>query len=95
MINMVLPVIILAIVGPFVFVLPVESGEKIGFALTVLLNMSVVMTIVSDNIPPISTQTCQLSTIYICLKRYALNLHLALAISVTKTYRHLNKNFPY
>ena len=61
MVNMVLPVIILAVLGAFVFVLPVESGEKIGFALTILLSMSVVMTIVSDNIPPISTQTCQLS----------------------------------
>ncbi|XP_052802455.1 neuronal acetylcholine receptor subunit beta-3-like [Mya arenaria] len=61
MMNMILPVIILAVVGAFVFVLPIESGEKIGFALTILLSMSVVMTTVSDNIPPISTQTCQLS----------------------------------
>ncbi|XP_052798646.1 neuronal acetylcholine receptor subunit beta-3-like isoform X2 [Mya arenaria] len=37
------------------------SGEKNGYALTILLSMSVIMTIVSDAIPPISTQTCQLS----------------------------------
>ncbi|XP_052798645.1 neuronal acetylcholine receptor subunit beta-3-like isoform X1 [Mya arenaria] len=61
LINMILPVIFLAIVGTFVFVLPVESGEKNGYALTILLSMSVIMTIVSDAIPPISTQTCQLS----------------------------------
>lgn len=47
--------------GTMVFVLPVESGEKNGFSLTILLSMSVVMTILSDHIPPISTQTCQLS----------------------------------
>ncbi|XP_052783169.1 neuronal acetylcholine receptor subunit beta-3-like [Mya arenaria] len=61
LINMILPVIFLAIVGSFVFVLPVESGEKNGFALTILLSMSVILTIVSDAIPPISTQTSQLS----------------------------------
>ena len=59
--NMILPVIILAILGTFVFVLPVESGEKNGYALTILLSMSVVMTILSDSIPPISTETCILS----------------------------------
>ena len=59
--NMILPVIILAILGTFVFVLPVESGEKNGYALTILLSMSVVMTIVADSIPPISSETCILS----------------------------------
>ncbi|XP_060556969.1 neuronal acetylcholine receptor subunit alpha-7-like [Ruditapes philippinarum] len=63
LLNMLLPVIILATMAPFVFILPVESGEKIGFALTILLSLSVVMTIVSDNIPPTSTHICVLSMI--------------------------------
>lgn len=65
--NMLLPVIVLAVMAPFVFVLPVESGEKIGFALTILLSLSVVMTIVSDNIPPTSTHVCVLSKYMIYL----------------------------
>ena len=64
LLNMLLPVIVLAIMAPFVFVLPVESGEKNGFALTILLSLSVVMTIVSDNIPPTSTHICILSKIF-------------------------------
>jgi hypothetical protein len=64
LLNMLLPVIILATMAPFVFILPVESGEKIGFALTILLSLSVVMTIVSDNIPPTSTHICVLSKLY-------------------------------
>ncbi|KAL4225158.1 hypothetical protein ACF0H5_015851 [Mactra antiquata] len=59
--NMLLPVIILAVMAPFVFLLPAASGEKIGYALTILLSLSVVMTLVSDNIPPTSTNTCILS----------------------------------
>lgn len=59
--NMVMPVIVLAVMEPFVFMLPVESGEKIGYALTILLSLSVVMTLVSDSIPPTSTPVCILS----------------------------------
>ena len=61
LLTMVLPVIFLALLGAFVFMLPVECGEKIGFGLTILLSLSVVMTIVSDNIPPVSSSTCILS----------------------------------
>ncbi|XP_045176874.2 neuronal acetylcholine receptor subunit alpha-9-like [Mercenaria mercenaria] len=61
LLNMLLPVVILAVMAPFVFILPVESGEKIGYALTILLSLSVVMTLVSDSIPPTSTNICVLS----------------------------------
>ncbi|KAH3889890.1 hypothetical protein DPMN_013957 [Dreissena polymorpha] len=59
--NLIIPFIVIALLGTFVFVLPVESGEKLGFALTILLSMSVVMSTVSEAIPPISTNTCKLS----------------------------------
>ena len=55
-----MPIVLLAILGPFAFVLPVGGGQH-GLAMTILLSMSVMMTILSDSIPPISTQTCQLS----------------------------------
>ena len=70
LITLLVPVIMLALLGPLVFVLPVESGEKIGFALTILLSLSVVMTILSDHIPPISTQTCLLSTYRVYVQPY-------------------------
>jgi hypothetical protein len=59
--NMILPVIVLALMAPFVFILPVESGEKMGYCLTILLSLSVVMTLVSESIPPTSTHICVLS----------------------------------
>ena len=58
---MIIPVVLLAILGAFEFALPVESGEKVGFALTILLSLSVVLGLVSDKIPPTSTNTCILS----------------------------------
>ena len=61
LLNMLLPVLFLNALGIFVFILPAESGEKISYSLTILLSLSVVMTLVSDNIPPTSTHTCLLS----------------------------------
>ena len=55
--NMILPVILLAILGTFSFIL--KDGS--GYSLTILLSMSVVMTILTRHIPPISTETCILS----------------------------------
>ena len=51
LINILLPIIVLALLTPVVFVLPKNSGERVGYAITMLLAISVYMTIVSDNLP--------------------------------------------
>ncbi|XP_060562210.1 5-hydroxytryptamine receptor 3A-like [Ruditapes philippinarum] len=51
LINILLPIIVLATLTPLVFVLPKKSGERVGYAITMLLAISVYMTIVSDNLP--------------------------------------------
>ncbi|XP_069131626.1 neuronal acetylcholine receptor subunit alpha-3-like [Argopecten irradians] len=50
-INMILPVCFLCVINIFVFFLPVESGERIGFSITLLLSVAVFMTILSDSLP--------------------------------------------
>ena len=57
-INMLIPVSLMAILIAFVFKLPVESGEKIGFSLTVLLSYAVYLTLISDHIPSTSVTLC-------------------------------------
>ena len=52
------PVALMAILISFVFKLPVDSGEKIGFSLTVLLSYAVYLTLISDNIPSTSVTVC-------------------------------------
>ena len=49
--NVLLPILFLALLNPLVFVLPVFSGERIGFAITALLAVSVYMTILGDYLP--------------------------------------------
>ncbi|XP_069118891.1 neuronal acetylcholine receptor subunit alpha-5-like [Argopecten irradians] len=64
--NTLFPVALMAVLSAMVFKLPVESGEKIGFALTVLLAYAVYLTLISDNIPSTSVSVCYLS-IYLSL----------------------------
>ena len=45
------PIIILHVLSPFVFLLPVESGEKISMSITLLLAQTVSMSGIADVLP--------------------------------------------
>ncbi|KAL4225081.1 hypothetical protein ACF0H5_015775 [Mactra antiquata] len=92
LLNMLLPVIILAVMAPFVFMLPPASGEKIGYALTILLSLSVVMTLVSDNIPPTSTHTCILS-VYLLLTFMICSLETVLTVWTCRIHDSCGKDY--
>ena len=50
-INALLPILFLCLLNVLVFVLPAESGERVSFAITVLLSIAVFMTIVANTLP--------------------------------------------
>ncbi|XP_041362023.1 neuronal acetylcholine receptor subunit beta-2-like [Gigantopelta aegis] len=52
-----LPIILNSILMISAFLLPIDSGERLTFSLTVLLAYVVLLTIVTNNLPPISTRT--------------------------------------
>lgn len=45
------PTVAFGLLNPLVFLLPVESGERVGLAMTILLSYAVFLTIVSASIP--------------------------------------------
>ncbi|XP_033745064.1 acetylcholine receptor subunit alpha-like [Pecten maximus] len=51
LVSVVIPVIMLAFVNLFVFILPFNSGERASYSITVLLAFTVYMTVVSDRMP--------------------------------------------
>jgi hypothetical protein len=63
--NTIIPMFLLVSMTCFVFRIPVDAGEKLGYSLTVLLAFAVYLTLVSDNIPTTSTNTS-----YICTYAY-------------------------
>lgn len=58
--NTMFPVALMAFLIPMVFKLHPDAGEKIGFALTVLLAYAVYLTMISDSIPSTSFTPCYL-----------------------------------
>ncbi|XP_033728749.1 acetylcholine receptor subunit delta-like [Pecten maximus] len=64
--NTLTPTILLAFLSCMAFKLPPESGERIGYSLTVLLSYAVYLTLVSTNIPTTSVNTSLLS-VYLVL----------------------------
>ena len=55
--NSLVPMVLLAFLSAMVFKLPPDSGEKMGFSLTVLLAYPVYLTIISDDMSSTSTST--------------------------------------
>lgn len=62
LLSTILPLFFLVSMTCFVFKIPVDAGEKLGYCLTVLLAFAVYLTLVSDNIPTTSTSTSYLCT---------------------------------
>ena len=52
-----MPIVLNSILMNAVFALPIDSGEKMGYCLTVLLSYVVFLTWVTENLPPVSTDT--------------------------------------
>ncbi|XP_060593613.1 5-hydroxytryptamine receptor 3A-like isoform X2 [Ruditapes philippinarum] len=67
LINIFMPIIVLALLTPVVFILPKKSGERVGYSITMLLAISVYMTIVSEHLPHNSQPMPLISVmIFIC-----------------------------
>ena len=54
-INIVIPIVFLSLINPVVFLLPHESGERVAFSVTILLSFTVILNVVSDNVPKTSS----------------------------------------
>ena len=52
--NMLVPIAILTVANPFVFLLPEESGERLSFSITMFLAFIVFVSSVTDKLPDVS-----------------------------------------
>jgi uncharacterized membrane-anchored protein len=59
--NLILPICLMSILNLFVFLLQGDSGERVGYAITVLLAIALFLTISSDSLP--ATSNPRISTI--------------------------------
>ncbi|XP_062592340.1 acetylcholine receptor subunit alpha-like [Saccostrea cucullata] len=59
--NIIVPILFLGLLTILVFVLPVDSGEKMSYAMTVFLSFAVFLTIINTQLPVSSDSTSVLS----------------------------------
>ncbi|XP_061171691.1 neuronal acetylcholine receptor subunit alpha-3-like [Saccostrea echinata] len=59
--NIIVPILFLGLLTILVFVLPVDSGEKMSYAITVFLSFAVFLTIINTQLPVSSDSTSVLS----------------------------------
>ncbi|KAI3381885.1 hypothetical protein SNEBB_010184 [Seison nebaliae] len=65
MIYLVSPVIFMAFLAPAVFLIPVESGERISYSVTLLLTLMIFLQIVMTLMPKTSTEMPKISIFYL------------------------------
>ena len=71
-----MPIVLTSLLMCFVFALPIDSGEKMSYALTVLLSYVVFLTWVTDNLPSVSNDVSVLRE-YLTFMARLLNCSLA------------------
>ncbi|OWF44871.1 Neuronal acetylcholine receptor subunit alpha-3 [Mizuhopecten yessoensis] len=91
--NTLFPVALMAVLSAMVFKLSADSGEKIGFALTVLLAYAVYLTLISESIPSTSITICYLS-IYLSMVLTLGTLAVICTIVTVTLYNHPDEEEP-
>ncbi|XP_033742866.1 acetylcholine receptor subunit alpha-like [Pecten maximus] len=86
LLNLFIPIAFLICMNMFVFFLPAECGEKASYSITVLLSLAIFMTIVMDQLPPLSTEVPVISII-LCI-HLANNVIVCTCTILSLNYHH-------
>ncbi|XP_046560403.1 neuronal acetylcholine receptor subunit alpha-3-like [Haliotis rubra] len=92
--NVIIPVVVLSFLNVFVFSLPRDCGEKVSYAITCLLALTVFMSVVSDLLPK-SSDNIPIVTLYLtCLLGISVLSVVATILIVMKDPAKANKKIP-
>ncbi|CAG2197825.1 unnamed protein product [Mytilus edulis] len=91
--NLILPICVMITLNMFVFLLPPESGERVGYAVTVLLAIAVFLTISSGNLP--ATSSPRIPSISLLLfADVVISAVIVLMVILSLRYYHRDDNYP-
>ncbi|CAG2202757.1 unnamed protein product [Mytilus edulis] len=90
--STILPILATSMLSILVFILPVDSGEKVGYTLTVLLAEAVLLTLVQDSMPSSSKNVSYLS-VYLAMTLVLGVLCVILTVLVIRVH-HRSPNIP-
>ncbi|XP_060598442.1 acetylcholine receptor subunit beta-type unc-29-like [Ruditapes philippinarum] len=87
-VNIILPIFMLAFLNCLAFVIPVESGERISYTVTLLLSFAVFMTLVSDNVPKTSSPMSLLCYFLAALYTGSVSIMIVIMLNMRLFYRN-------
>ena len=90
--NIFLPIMLLSILNMLVFVLPVESGERASFVVTVFLSLAVFLTIVSGKLPE-NSEKISILNVYVFVSTLVSTLVAVVTIIHIRLY-HRDHYYP-
>ena len=91
--NLYSPVLILVLLNAMVFVIPADSGERIGYAITCMLSLSVYMTVATDNLPDSSKPLPIITVVLLMYVMISAFISMATIIGLN-LHLHDNSNSP-
>ncbi|XP_045176165.2 neuronal acetylcholine receptor subunit beta-2-like isoform X2 [Mercenaria mercenaria] len=92
-INIIIPVVLLSVLSVLTFILPVSSGEKASYAVTVFLSLALFMTIVTSELPKNSENTSLLA-VYMMVVSIWSTLIVTLCLVESRIYTRDEKSVP-
>ncbi|XP_069134516.1 acetylcholine receptor subunit alpha-1-B-like [Argopecten irradians] len=93
-VNVFIPVIMLTLLSNMVFLLPADSGERVGYSVTCLLAVSVFLTIVSDTLPKASNPVSVLTFFLMCDFVVSTSICIFTILGLTLHHKDVTKPVP-
>ncbi|KAK3089971.1 hypothetical protein FSP39_008121 [Pinctada imbricata] len=90
--NVIIPVLLLGYLNLFVYSIPVEAGERVSFAITLLLSYTVFMIVTAESIPETSAPMPLLSYFLVFKLIYSACIAVS-SITISRIY-HNDKDHP-
>ena len=83
--NIILPINFICQLNLFIFLLPTDSGERIGFSVTMLLAMALFLTIVADRLPESSRPSI---LIFLLLAKFGVSGMILICVIISAHYQN-------
>jgi hypothetical protein len=92
-INIIIPVILLSVLNIFTFVLPVTTGERASYSITVFLSLAVFLTIVAQELPT-NSDVISLLSVYLTAMEILSTLIVLICILQLRLATRIVEEFP-
>ncbi|CAC5421489.1 unnamed protein product [Mytilus coruscus] len=91
-VMIIIPTLLFSLLNPLVFVLPVESGERVSLSVTLLLSYTIFLTLASASIPTSSKPMCVLLIVMVAMIGISGTIVIGTIVSAKYFYLENGKN---